>query len=434
MTKIQPDEKMDEDPNISINLDDDESARMLKNNPYNTLDNDKDPDWVDIKPKKRQRTTSNTVSSTKPKNTKPPPLTLLNIDITKIQTELRQLALSESYNLKLTGDGTKVFTSNQDDYKKVKNSFITNKRHFFTHQLPEDQLTKFVLSGLHKMPIAEVFEALDKAGKTPKLVKQMNIKNEKHKNHALFIIYFLKSAKTKLADLQQIRVVNFMRVSWSHFQNKRSGPTQCSKCLRFGHGTQNCHAEARCIRCAQQHASKDCPLIAGKPNKAYKVDENLLICVHCGDHHTANFSGCRKRIEFVKARQAASQNTRPAQKRPHQAPLAPVPQLNNTNFPPIMRNPTQAWAPSQQLHNSHQPHPSSSSRLPPLLQQKQPNQNNATNGNRANVNATNGLLDASQLISIFQEITSIVLTATTVQDQINALCQIALKYLAPKNV
>jgi hypothetical protein len=426
---ISADEPMDEDQ-ISISLDDDES-RMLHANPYNALDNDNDSNWVDIKNKKRKRTSSITNTSTKPKNTKPPPLTLLNINITQIQNELRQLDLSENFNLKLTGEGTKVFTSNTSDYIKVKNSFISNKRNFFSHQMKEEQLAKFVLSGLHKMPVTDVFEALTEAGKTPKLVKQMQIKREKHNNHALYIVYFLKSSKTKLADLQQIRVVNYMRVRWSHFQNKRTGPTQCSKCLRFGHGTQNCFAEARCIRCAQQHASKDCHLIAGQTDKTHKVDEALLNCVHCGEHHTANFSGCRKRIEFVKARQAASQNARPTQKRPQQATFAPAPQLSHANFPSISSSSTQAW--SQASHHSHrnlQPPPLSSSRPPPQQQQ----QNNATNGNSANVNATNGLLDASQLISIFQEITSIVLTATTVQDQINALCQIALKYLAPKHV
>jgi hypothetical protein len=411
---------------VMIDRDQQQDEALLRSNPYGNLSDVQieDDEWQTLNNKnnkKRKFKQSPTRSSQPPKMAKPPPIVLIGIEVVKIHAHLKTIAITD-YNLKLTGEGTKTFTNHLDDYRKVKNSLIDNNIHFFTHQLKEDQLAKFVLSGLHKMPVSEVLKALTDAGKPPKAVKEMRTKQA---NRILYLVYFLKQDRVKLEDLQKIGVVNYMRVTWSHFRNKRTGPTQCSRCLRFGHSTSNCHALARCIRCAKPHASNDCPLIKNGDGPVLKqVDVSLLRCIHCGLQHTANYSGCKKRLELIKSRLAASHNTRPTQHR-NQKSFVPAFQLENANFPSIPSRPViGAW--------SAQARPTQS-RPEPQFRPQQPNHNetNVNNNNNKNQNAPR---DAAQLFTIFTEMVTQLASATTFESQINAMMQIALKYIAPINV
>jgi hypothetical protein len=397
---------------------------LLRANPYGNLSDDlniEEDEWQTLNGKTKKRRYTNqspTQLSQPPKMEKPPPIVLLGTEVDKIHAQLKGLAIT-NYSLKLTGEGTKIFTTCLDDYRKVKNSLINNNINFFTHQLKEDQMSKFVLSGLHKMPVSEVLKALSDAGKPPKVVKEMRTKQA---NRVLFLVYFPKKDRVKLEDLQKVGVVNYMRVTWSHFRNKRIGPTQCSRCLRFGHGTANCHALARCIRCAKSHASNDCPLIKNGDGPVLKqVDVSLLRCIHCAQQHTANYSGCKKRLDLIKSRQTASLNTRPNQHR-NQKFFVPAPQLDNANFPSIPSRPViAAW--------SAQARPTQSRQEPQSLPQTFFNNDTSVNNNK-NGNAPR---DAAQLFTIFTEMVTQLASATTFESQINAMMQIALKYIAPLN-
>jgi hypothetical protein len=416
----------------------DEERQLLESNTFSLLDNNNAGDKPE-KIRKRRRVNNDDSLKKHEKVHKPPPIVLLNVNVTKIQSDLKQLGIS-NFRLQLNSEGTKVFLATTSEYTKVKDILIEKKTRFFTHQPRDEQLSKFVLSGLHKMTTDAVKELLSRADKAPVRVAEMRIKDSKHKNHALYIVYYLKKDRVKLVDLQQIRTLDYMVVKWSFFQVKQQSTnpcTQCNRCQRFGHGALNCHAEPRCIRCSDSHASADCPLIKGKDGTILKkINPELLVCVHCGGQHTANFSGCRKRIEFVNARQAASQHSK--HRKPKNFGFTPAPQLSKANFPSIPASsapPQNAWfhapRPSPQ-QAPHLPRPQSSHQTPsqkrtphaPPLQPHHPNKN-----------VTNDLLfDNSQLITIFQEMTTQLAHCSSKRDQINALMSIALKYLATNNV
>jgi len=65
---------------------------------------------------------------------------------------------------------------------------------------------------------------------------------------------------------------------------------QCKNCQAFGHSASNCFLQYRCVKCADSHQPGNCPR---------NNDRNIpLKCANCGQEHTANFSGCSKRLEF----------------------------------------------------------------------------------------------------------------------------------------
>ncbi|UYV80320.1 HUWE1 [Cordylochernes scorpioides] len=61
--------------------------------------------------------------------------------------------------------------------------------------------------------------------------------------------------------------------------------TQCFNCQGFGHGQLNCFLNPKCVKCAEEHHSKDCPRRSRQlPPK----------CANCEEAQTANYRGCPK--------------------------------------------------------------------------------------------------------------------------------------------
>ncbi len=78
------------------------------------------------------------------KELKPPPITIFNMPIVQVKTELFSLG-----EIKLTRYGTKIFASTNEQFKLIKAHFTSHKYQYYTHTLREDQTNKFVIHGLH---------------------------------------------------------------------------------------------------------------------------------------------------------------------------------------------------------------------------------------------------------------------------------------------
>lgn len=79
---------------------------------------------------------------------------------------------------------------------------------------------------------------------------------------------------------------------------KNSGPAQCHACQNFGHSSAHCNHSARCVKCGENHPTKDC----------VKTAELLKLpkCCNCGGDHTANY----RRFPFYAQQTAMHQQTR----------------------------------------------------------------------------------------------------------------------------
>ena len=63
---------------------------------------------------------------------------------------------------------------------------------------------------------------------------------------------------------------------------KRAIPL-CMRCQKYGHTKNYCRNSPKCVKCAEQHLTSDCPR---------KFHDTAVKCAKCGVHHPANYRGC----------------------------------------------------------------------------------------------------------------------------------------------
>lgn len=77
--------------------------------------------------------------------------------------------------------------------------------------------------------------------------------------------------KVKIRKIKSIMCIN---IKWEKYINKRKC-TQCYNCQRFGHVAVKCKVTMRCMYCAHEHDTKDCPI---------KLDKGKRKSVNCGEN------------------------------------------------------------------------------------------------------------------------------------------------------
>jgi hypothetical protein len=63
---------------------------------------------------------------------------------------------------------------------------------------------------------------------------------------------------------------------------KRDIP-QCMRCQKYGHTDNYCRNSPRCVKCAAQHLTSQCPR---------KVQDDNARCANCNEHHPSNYRRC----------------------------------------------------------------------------------------------------------------------------------------------
>jgi PAX-interacting protein 1 len=97
--------------------------------------------------------------------------------------------------------------------------------------------------------------------------------------YPIFVITFKPG--TDMRKVFQLCELCHCLIRWKKFQNSRP-IRQCFNCQNFGHSSNFCGRSPKCVKCDQQHVSKDCTKPVGSPPK----------CVNCGGEHPANYTGC----------------------------------------------------------------------------------------------------------------------------------------------
>lgn len=344
----------------------------------------------------------------------PPPITIIGNNIQNIHDIIDKLKLErKQFTYRLSFEGVKVYASTQDLHKSLCDGLIKAQIQFYSHRLRENQLSKFVLHGLNEMSETDLRVALKEADARidPYAIKELTLKNKKYDDHHIYLLYFLKTSKVKLSDLKDIKTVNYLRVRWEYYSNPKKGPTQCSRCQSFGHGSENCFLNPRCVRCGLNHFSKDCTFIEVNPitnEKCKKIPDKHVRCALCNGPHTANYSECEKRKEFIMNRRFTNASRTLNNKQHSQFSNIPTrnlfkeaPELNNFNFPALRNNNKQ--------QNSN-----------PVWVETQ-----MTNSNQ------NSLLSKTELLSIFMTMMNKMSNAKTRQDQLRILMEVVLHHCYP---
>lgn len=334
-----------------------------------------------------------------PRSLKPPPLTVVGVKYSDVGKQMSSIKnFDNDFEFQLTSQGIRVYTLTNEIFNKAKDLLISHNINFFTHSLREEQTNKFVLRGLvDRKDYDWLFSSLKNLNVEPIKIRKLTIKNPKYQHQANYLLYFLKSQKVKISELREIKAIGHVMVKWEFYSNRRNGPIQCSNCMAFGHDGNSCFLKSRCIRCAEQHKSIDCPMLIGQDGQTRnKVPDNQLKCVHCGQNHTANYSKCEVRLNLIERKEKLKKKAhiRNTQARPNFNW-----QHNTNDFPPLQSNPTRTIPGFK----------------PSTLQYAQ-------------VTQSNNLFNSDQLMEIFTEMMTKMRAASDKLMQIQILGEMVIKY------
>ncbi|GFS80511.1 nucleic-acid-binding protein from transposon X-element [Trichonephila clavipes] len=125
----------------------------------------------------------------------------------------------------------------------------------------------------------EIKKDLEKEGFEPERVTQLVGRRTKQ----LLPIFQVTLPRTienlKIFDLKTLAHLNITVDGY----NGR-GVTQCFSCNNFHHNADNCYLKPRCLKCGEEHLTKDCPI---------KQKLETKFCINCQVYsHMANWYGC----------------------------------------------------------------------------------------------------------------------------------------------
>lgn len=210
-----------------------------------------------------------------------PPIVVHNINQNHdTSTKKIQEICKEDIQVKFLKSGAlKVFFSCMEDYTKMLTYLQAHGREYYTHTPNWEKTKKIVVKGLPKMSDEDITEDLwkhkiictkvgiikKKGAPMPDLpVRVLDIKHD-----------------TNLSVVYKIKTICNTKVSWEPYRNKK-GVSQCHRCQRFGHGSANCRLTPVCVKCGEDHLTKDCE----------KLPEAPPTCANCNGDHPASYTGC----------------------------------------------------------------------------------------------------------------------------------------------
>jgi hypothetical protein len=146
----------------------------------------------------------------------------------------------------------------------------------------------------------------------------VNVYKMKNSRSPLYVV--ITNNKTSLSDIEtKAKTIEYVVVRWQRLINTKQ-IVQCHKCQLWGHSATNCYSSVKCLRCAENHLTRDCVL-----KKDVAEDQKKLKCANYGQGHLANSQQCEAylaRLNYVEQIKAAAVEKRvPATKKYVRAPL-----------------------------------------------------------------------------------------------------------------
>lgn len=197
-------------------------------------------------------------------------------------------------------------------HQQVKEGLLKEKVIFHTFTRKDEKLPKAVIKGLPKFLQEALPAELASIGFPGVTITELKTLN---RMECPPILAQLPSG-SDMGKFKQIRYISNCVVSIQKYKPNNKIGTQCFRCQGFGHASKNCNRLARCVKCALDHATWECP----KKNR----DEPARCC-NCNMAHPANYTQCAERIKYLERIQSKRETLRnTVAKRTEAAPSAVV--------------------------------------------------------------------------------------------------------------
>lgn len=194
--------------------------------------------------------------------------------------------------------GSTILVNSLEKQQVVLNTLKDKKIDCFTSGRTETASDKFLLYGLCDYNEAELTEELKSRNLPVSTIKKFN--NKQASKRETFLICFRVSSKITIERVRQERSLFNTLVNWKKFEDREPRASQCFNCLQFGHASSACKSAPVCVLCAKAHSKAQCPLPKLENGK---VDAKFLRCALCKGNHTASFSACPTRTEYIRSQE-----------------------------------------------------------------------------------------------------------------------------------
>jgi hypothetical protein len=394
-------------------------------NPFSPLANAMDADGAEVPGPHNQNGAPKTGSKTR---VHVPPIVIRGQNLLTIVDLAKSLAIT-NYNFKLTSIGVQMFIQAKAEFHNFQKVLTDKKWEFFTFLPDDERQVKFVLYGLMDVSEDQLRQELEDNNLQPTSIKLMTSKRKRFDNECLFLLSFKKD-EMNINELRKTHALFRIIVRWEKYRNKREGPVQCRQCQMFGHSSMNCHMVPKCIKCGENHQSKNCIYnVMTSPDQKPKIPEDKVKCSNCGGPHTANHIECPERaryLELMHKIRGKNTNTTASRARSRKTPAAADPE----EFPPMQNN-SNGRTP---LHCEYSPYSLQSQRgnhHPPAspYTNKTNQGKNSSNARMYQNNANEELFSEKELMQIMRTLVVKLRSCRNRLDQLEVISELALKFI-----
>ncbi|GBN76756.1 Nucleic-acid-binding protein from transposon X-element [Araneus ventricosus] len=257
---------------------------------------------------KHKRNLSGTIPTAKKPNMDNPPTIELKNKYNGLQNQIERLTNPNipPVVMKRT-ENYKLILNRIIDVQKIKCRVKPTGEFFFymycetekdhrslTEYLDSESLEYYVIASLAEKPTKVVIHGLDIDSSSDDIREELTMKNYRvdkvhqfkkfrtKKPIPVFQVHLLPTENLK--EIYEIDTLLHMIVTIEPYQRKSIG--QCFHCQAFSHVASKCKMIVKCVICAEQHDSRNCP--------PKNIENPTKKCANCGGPHTASYRGCPK--------------------------------------------------------------------------------------------------------------------------------------------
>ncbi|GFY08606.1 probable RNA-directed DNA polymerase from transposon X-element [Trichonephila clavipes] len=180
--------------------------------------------------------------------------------------------------LKTTGEYIKLFSNTTEQNRLVRQTLKGLGYNFYVITPKNERPIKVVIKGYPKSADPNDIKS-EKEGFLPERVTQLIGRRSKQKLPVFQVTLPRSMENLKIFDLKTLAHLN---ITVDGYNSK--GITQCFSCNNFHHNAENCFLKPRCLKCGEEHLTKDCPI---------KQRLETKFCINCQVYgHMANWYGC----------------------------------------------------------------------------------------------------------------------------------------------
>lgn len=212
---------------------------------------------------------------------KPPPLIIPGVvNISEMISSISKVISKKGFSYKSSKDGQiRLLINNIDSYRKIVKLLEAGKISYHTYQPKQERSYRIVLKGLHhSTPIEDIKNEITLLGHEVRNV--FNVKSRVTKQPLSMFFIDLEPRKNN-KEIYELKHLNNANIKVEP-PRQTSDMVQCYRCQEFGHTKTYCRKPYKCVKCGLLHPTSECT----------KPKDTLPTCVHCQQHHTANYRGC----------------------------------------------------------------------------------------------------------------------------------------------